>query len=505
MAQQRMAQAAEMLDEYYGDQPSSAPRSIEMDLAKLEFMLRSNPQGSSGDWLEAIQARGGSYARRRAEAMALSLLGRSNASTTPSIDPSIVAAQGQDYLRRGDPERAAELLAAAARAESKPDRAIERAAQAAAAFASVERYRDAAALLAEVAIAKPQADQAANAHLQAAILVATHDPQSLEQLESMLRQHLKQWPAAETSASARPWLQKLLTGQQRWIDAAEIATAIPVEKVTSELLDSIAAQWLAALRENRRLESSRLESSRLESSRLGDATEPSSLVSQRFLVAYEPLRSNGIAAERFPLLVALLVDRELIEQAGLSNDVAGSDPFATALLAYRRRGTETDALRSPPPQVVDDATLRLMLDGRANPVLRPSIARLLARWEGNQDGSIEHAERLLWLDQVDESTRVIKALIRAAPAALEVTRRGANLLQSSGKTSASEEAVRLWDQLAGGAPQGSELWHEAKLKGMAALRDSGDAAEAQRRAQYVLLTLPAMSDGLRRQYEGMAK
>ncbi len=78
MAQQRMGQAAARLDGYFGDQPTSAPRSIEMDLAKLEFMLRSDPVGRSGDWLEAIESRGGVYARRRAEAMALSLLGRSN-------------------------------------------------------------------------------------------------------------------------------------------------------------------------------------------------------------------------------------------------------------------------------------------------------------------------------------------------------------------------------------------------------------------------------------------
>ena len=135
-------------------------RSMEMDLAKLEFMLRSDPAAASGDWLEAIELRGGVYARRRAEAMALSMLGHSQSSTTPAIDPSIVAAQGQDYLRRGDPGRAAELLAAAAMAETNPDRAIERSAEAAAAFGLVQRHREAAARLAETAIQYPQAVQA---------------------------------------------------------------------------------------------------------------------------------------------------------------------------------------------------------------------------------------------------------------------------------------------------------------------------------------------------------
>ena len=484
VAQQRMGQAAARLDGFFGAQAISAPRSIEMDLARLEFLLRSDPASESGDWLEAIESRGGVYARRRAEAMALSLLGRSRSSSMPTIDPSIVAAQGQDYLRRGDPERAAELLAAAAKAETNPDRAIERAAEAAAAFGLSQKHDQASALLAETATANPQAKQAPAAHLQAALLVASNDPAAIQRVESMLRLHLRLWPRSETSFGARAWLLKLLTEQLRLVDAAEVATAIPVDQVTSERLDAIALRWQATLRA---------------------ATEGSSEVSKRFLDAYRPLLSDKLAAERFPLLVALLVDRDLLGQVSLSSDVVGLDPFASALLTYRQRGIDSEALQSPPPELIAVATERLMRDGRQNPVLRKSIARVLARWEGNDDRSLEHAERLLWDGRTEESIKVINELIRAQPADAGVTAQAAKLLTTIDNTAAMQEGIRLWDQLAGGAKQGTPLWHEAKLSAIAALRRVGSLAEAQRRARYVLLTLANLRDDYRRQYEALAK
>ena len=274
----------------------------------------------------------------------------------------------------------------------------------------VQKHREAAALLAETAIANPQAAQASAAHLQAALLVASHDPAAAERLESMLRLNLEQWPASETASAARAWLQKLLIREQRGVEAAEIATAVPVDQVTPEQLDAISAQWQATLQ---------------------DATETSPQISERFLKAYRPLLSNKLAAERFPLLVALLVDRDLLGQVSLPDDVVGMDPFAAALLEYRQRGAESEPLVSPPPGLIAVATERLMRDARQNPVLRQSSARLLARWEGNHDRSLEHAERLLWDGRTEESVKVINDMIRAQPAAAEVIDQAAKLLATT--------------------------------------------------------------------------
>lgn len=479
LAQQRMDSAGARLAQYYGGQPSRAPRSIEMDLARLEFLLRSQSKDQTGDWLQAIQARGGDYAKRRAEAMLLELLGRSESSMMPATDPSIVAAQGQDYLRRGDPGRAADLLSEAARAETDPDRSIRYAVEAAAAFSLVQRYQQAAAILAEIALARPEADQAAAAHLQAGVLVATHDPQSIEQLESMLRMNLKQWPTATTASSIQRWLQKILVGQKRFVDAAEIIADVPPDQLTVEQVDQIEAQWRATLTL---------------------ATEASSEISQRFLSSYQSILDNPSAANRFPLLVALLVDRTLLDQVDLTR-ASADDPFVSALLAFRRQGTRLDVLSSVPADLINDATVRLMRDGRDDPSLRRSIASLLEDWSENEEPSLGRAERLLWADKIDEAVDVLEQLIQDQTGGSETIIAAARLLENSGRSGAAQRAVELWDRLAAGTRAGTPLWHTAKLSGIRTLKRMGNQSESQRRAKYVLLTIPKLDESYRKQYQ----
>ncbi len=483
LAQQRYSSAAERLKSYYGDDPESAPRSIEMDLARFEFLLRSDSSRSSGDWLEVIQRRGGDYARRRAEAVALSLLGRSE-KPNETIDPAIVAAQGQDYLRRGDPQRAAELLAAAARAETNQDRAVSRAAEAAAAFGLVQRHQQAAAVLSEIAVANPDATQAAAAHLQAAVLIASHAPQQAEQLEAILRSNLKRWPDAETAAGARGWLQKILAAQERQMEAAEVASDISPDRIDAEALDGIEQQWRLVFR---------------------TAETRGAEVSRRFLEAFEPLLVNPDARSRFVLLAALLVDRGQLSEVKLDSASQSADPFAAALLEFRRSGSEAQPLQSPRPEIIDDATDRLMRDGRENPAQRPAIARVLEGWPGNDRPSLDRAERLLWLDRTRDAIDLVKQVIQADPGSADATRQSARLLQQSRDPLAIAEAIRLWDQLASGTPRGSSLWHEAKLAAISALRQSGKVEEARQRARYLLLTMPTMDEPTRSQYESLSK
>jgi tetratricopeptide (TPR) repeat protein len=471
------------LQSYYGDDPESAPRSIEMDLARFEFLLRADSGRGSGGWLDAIQRRGGDYARRRAEAVALSLLGRSE-KANDTIDPAIVAAQGQDYLRRGDPQRAAELLAAAARAETNQNRAVSRAAESAAAFGMAQRYQQAAAVLSEIAVANPEATQAAAAHLQAAVLIASHAPQQVEQLEAILRSNLKQWPDADTASGARRWLLKILSAQERQIEAAEVASDVSPDRIDAETLDGMEKQWRIVFR---------------------TAEDRSAEVSRRFLEAFEPLLVNPEARSRFVLLAALLVDRGQLSQLQLESSSQSSDPFAAALVEFRRRGSDAQPLKSPRPEIIEDATERLMRDGRENVAQRPSIARVLEGWPGNDQPSLDRAERLIWLGRTRDAIDLVKQWMQADPGSADVTRQSARLLQQSRDPLAIAEAIRLWDQLASGAPRGSKLWHEAKLAAISALRESGKVEEARRRARYLLLTMPTMDQATRDQYESLAE
>jgi hypothetical protein len=268
IAQGRTLQAAARLQAFYGDAPIDAEPSIEMDLARVEFLMRGEQSREFGDWLEIVEQRGGVFARRRAEAISLANIRRSNGPKL--VDPSIVAAQGQDWLRRGNPSRGGDLLAEAAKAETDPDRAIQRATQAAAALISAERKQGAADVLAAVSRSKPDGKSAAAAHLQAAVLVSSvPSSDALARIEKLLREHLTQWPLDPSASSARAWLIKLLNSKQQLLNAAIVASDLPVQAATTEQVDDAIRLWKRVFRES----------------------EPENLhtVSQRFIESFQPL------------------------------------------------------------------------------------------------------------------------------------------------------------------------------------------------------------------------
>lgn len=92
IARDRLNAAAETIEAYYGG-GNAAPKSVDMDLARLEFLL-ANQDPRVGKWIDQIERRNGVFARRRAEAIALSSLRSSG--TAKVVDASIIAAQGQD-------------------------------------------------------------------------------------------------------------------------------------------------------------------------------------------------------------------------------------------------------------------------------------------------------------------------------------------------------------------------------------------------------------------------
>ncbi len=74
VANEHIPKAQARLAAFYGDATETAPRSIEMDLARLDFLMRSDRGSEVGAWLDVIERRGGAYARRRAEAISLASL-----------------------------------------------------------------------------------------------------------------------------------------------------------------------------------------------------------------------------------------------------------------------------------------------------------------------------------------------------------------------------------------------------------------------------------------------
>ena len=486
IAQGRMTEAGHLLREFFGDVPESAPKALEMDLARLEFLLVTNASNGVGDWLDAIQRRGGAFARRRAEAVSLSYL-HSTGQSKATVDPSLVAALGQDLLRRGYPGRAGDWLAAAAVVETDPDRAMKGVAEAAAALVAAKRVDDAVDLLRDVSLAKPTAKQAAATHLQAAMLISRMDnsgADALARLEAILQKNLQRWPNSKNSTSVRTWLQNILQSQKRYLEAAQIVSRVEPATIDSGLSQMIADAWLLAL------EQSAADLDKANGKETTDA----------FQTAMASLLKNDMMRSRYRLISATQLDRKALTALNEQGpDLSSTDSFIDSLIAFRREGksiTET-----PPPELLTQVESRMMADARQNADCRSRVTTILERWTDSSDVSVESAERSLWKGDVEGAIDRLRTVREKSSNPQASTRQAATILGASPDKKAQQAGVQLWDKLASGLPQGSRQWHEAKLSAIKLMQQIGDDQEAYRRARFVLLTQSNIDEDLRRQYQ----
>ena len=502
IAQGQMEKAGKLLNDYFGDAPESAPNALSMDLARLEFLLVANVGRRVGDWLDVIQRRGGAYARRRADAVSLLHL-KSTGQSRASVDPSVVAAQGQDWLRRGDPSRAGDLLAAAAVAEPDPDRAMSRVAEAAAALLAAKRVNDAIDVMHDVALAKSAAEAASATHLQAAILLAkldSSDVANVKRLEAMLRVNLQKWPENSSAGAIRLWLKKILTSQQRYLEAAEVVSDVEPATIDRELSQSIASAWLLALNES----VLDVKDKNGVGNPAGAANAEWLKVTSAFQVVMKKLISNDAMRSRFRLVAALHLDRpEIADLKPLGLDVFSEDAFIDSLITFRQSGRIPTA--SPPEDRLPQIEKRLMADARADPLLRPRTLDVLVNWIGADTASMESAERALWNGDVKQAIELLNKVQKASKDPRRAIQQAATMLGATDNPKAQQAGVVLWDEFAGGLPQGEPVWHDAKLAAIRLLQRIGDQQEAYRRAKYILLTQGTIDDALRSQYQSVQK
>ena len=452
---------------------SSIPSSVELDLARLEYLIAAKDQGVGG-FLEEIEQRWGAYARRRAEAISLKRL-RADQSGA-AVNPSLVAAQGQDWLRRGNAERAAELLTAAARAEMNDDQSLQYTREAAAALTSIKRIADAARLLSAMAIERRRAKTAAATQFQAAFAYAsTGDAGLAQSVEQSLRDTIEYWPSSEAAEPARKWLVKLLTEQKRFAEAAVTAMA---NGTKADQFD-IYSLWRNAIQStddvSRRQIGKQLANSFQE--RLGDA------------------KSAGM----FRKLAAVLLDPDQL--VGLPPAGKAEEPFMEKLLDFRRSPGASKLVPNPNEAIVQDVRWRLMQDGRQDKRHRRAIASLIDSWNLGQLDSYDDAMRLVWSGDIESAIAMLRRMINRSESPGLTLRNAAQMLGESGENNAMTVAARMWEELASGTPKGSSQWHEAKLSAIDLLSSIQHSDEAARRAKYILLTSPPKDEQLRKRYE----
>ncbi|TWU58047.1 hypothetical protein [Rubripirellula reticaptiva] len=480
MASGRLREAGKTLDTFYGDDPDTAPFSVEMDLVRLKYLLANSAANDATTdtsvvvrWIETIGRRNGAYATRRAEAISLSRL--QSGGVVRDVDAALVAAQGRDWLRRGDAARAAELLAAAAAADADPDRAIRHAVEAAAAWSSLEDFESAAAILASTTFGHPSGSDAARIHLQSILLHAKAGNGQVagnrDTLKSLLRNHLQRWPKSSTASGATEWLVKILTAEGDLVAAAEAGSS--------------AEAWQAAY--------------------LASAPRESAKFQSRLQKASRSLAADSASYSVYAQTVATIADRDQLPKS-LESD---SDGFFTAVIQARRTGVIDPSLPTPPSGLsavaVDALRKRMMADGRESPSLRKSIAAWLDRWSGDADDPIGSAERRLWSGMPDEAIRIIETFLAQSPKAIDRVERAAVMLSQSSDRRAQEVAVEYFDSIAAGVAQASVPWHEAKISAIELLRRMNRMEESSRRAQYILLTVQEIDAPTKRRYQELAK
>lgn len=493
------SEANRICESFYGSPNSTSgqetPPSLEMDFAKLDVLLSDAGADSEiATWLDFIQGRGGAFARRRAEAIAIRELRRGASSMAgPSgrqINPSLIAAQGEDWLRRDDPSRAATLLREAALAEPQAEIAFGYAIKSAASATAAADFGEAISVLRDTARKHPAAEEAAGLMMQAALLASkpfrpVDDPKSrLGLLEELLREMSQTWPASEIAVQANAWLCRILSQTDRQEEAARASLELLTLGQRTDLLEPTATHWFGYVTEL-------------------DPTAATTQLTSLAAALHELAEENDQFEEPIRRVSVWLFDRDQLTERSSSLDAQGkASEFLKQLARFRFTGQGTIETAGVAAPILERSRWRLQRDATLEASLQRPVGVVLAEWPDSSEWQKAMAQ--LWSAQDDISIARIKRLALAGNGKSQSLRRGMELLAASQSASAKRNAVELSDRLAGTMPIASPNWYSVKLQAIGWLSSSGQLDESQKRARYVLLLHPPVDAGLRMQFERAA-
>ncbi|MEL6109647.1 MAG: hypothetical protein AAFU85_26865, partial [Planctomycetota bacterium] len=485
-----IAAAKKLAAEFYGDTIDRAPRSSEMDFARLRILLRETDNGNAvAQWLDAIESRGDAFARRRAEAIAISTMGQASPRPTKmpsaSTNPVIVAARGEDLTRRGDLAGGAALLRAAALAERSPDRAIVFATKSAAASLA---NKDAVAtidVLHSVAMNHFASPQASGLSYAAADHAAKQtDPSVLAELKdrsldvrSLLQEIYVTWPNGGIyGRRANEWLCEIHTKSGDLKSAAYAAAEFLLLEEQPTAFDRTTTAWFAWV----------------NSLEIENATN-------ELKVFQESLRE---LFEARPQLQPQIRETAvwLLDQP---NSLIGLDPtnmedrFLRNLSLLRMGESSRLDASGIESDMQKRARWRLVRDGILEPKKQPLLGPTLRGWPQADQWLSARGE--LWVE-VNEKT-IANVVLLGLDRKPGRTERAIDLLLETKSDEAIRAAITLADRLVSRFSIGEERWHEWKLKAIAWLHQTGQSAEATKRARYILLTNPPKDPDVKARYE----
>jgi len=492
--------AKQFLDRHYGEQPATAPAAPELDIARLRYLIQislrdaddktaidPNQQRQIGQWIETVGRRGGDFALRRAQTVAVELLG---ALASRSNDSRIVIAEAAAKMRAGDIVDAANLLADAARTTADDESAQQLAITGAAAYSKAQQDRLAAQLLYEIADKHPNSVRSSDLMLQAAVIIARLGDSA--HVDSWLQQIIDRWPKSPSADRARQWQVA------RWVAAGKLVQAAiavtPTRTDGSEAPGTIAAQWAEATeRWLAALVALELFDDEFQLNR-----QSREVIDQALQAGLQQPSPESV---RFQMTIATLFgDGPHLQSARFLNQRVGGDGFIDWLYSVRSGRLRSDeivnvaVINHTLPYIRSAAAKRLVADGRRDASRQSSLASpILALTPDTPATDPAHGQALIWRGDWQNAEVILDQWIGNQPpgekrlrSALWTARALVEASSPQAKTRGLQRYLLLGDNLATDDP----LWHTAKLATISALIQTGDPAQAKRLAQYVLLTRP---------------
>lgn len=544
-------QAAEtILQNFYRDNPTQAPKSLEMDLVRLKWLLQSSTGKEAtaiAAWVEAIATRHGAYARRLAESR---MLRQVDVDRAPE-NLTILLAQASQMLRSGDKQSmvaAAELYRRAAQlAKNQGDDAqgFHWGVAAGTALIQVDQIERGSTWMAEAAIAFPREPKAAEIHLESIRQLAVHldsilkdaaakgEPAEnreaeqivlLENIERLLLEQIRIWPEAKTSRTSQLWLMQIYEASSRFAESANVALQLPLDiEEWPSMAERSAKLWLQGMLV------SESDTEREELALRGAEKFREAIEGLSALPASESATSPQAVAASLAayanLLIALGAERESIAQLTIpfpeEQNVPAAQDFAADLIRVRVAGINPEVVALQIPQQLNStvvgtlATERLYVDGKqyANDRKRlaGAVLRLVeASGSSTMDGWSEStrariAEIYVWNGDWQTANKILDSLIDQAKQPGPWLQQAARILAEANDPQARVTAIAHWNKFAGRITKGTPAWYEAKLATIEILQASGQIKEAQQMAQYILLTQPPQDVAVKKQFTQAAQ
>lgn len=538
LAQQNPAEAEQWLSQRYGESPADVVAPVDLDLARLRWLLHTRNDQSS-DWIEAIRVRGGEFAYRRALAIAIEMLGPEAARLGNS---ALVIAESAQMLRSGNATAAAQTLAIAAADAADATAARELSIAAAAALVHTGQFRQAAELLHTTATKFDQSTTAAELQLQAAVILERQPEKTADDatcIDQWLQELLQRWPQQPPVGPARQWLADRIAQRGQAVQAAIAATPQSGSAATEADWDHALQRWIAAL---------------VPIDWLDDDHQPSEPFVQAAVAAIQSVGQPSTPGGRrcYSVLISLLGNQQAISndaalEEGLPTDAADSadpssaDPSSGAptsgdlesessddaadqqqrrhddqlvrwLIAARKNLIDVQPPAQPQaatPQLRQLAARRLIADALGNSHARPAVAAaILPLTEDLQTLDTCYGQALIWSERFSHAAEALELWAAGQhtqqqhrQARLQAARMLADSDSADAKRLALGQLTALADQLTPGEP----LWHRTKLATAQTMSRLGQTQEAKQLAGYLLITRPPTDPAVLRALEQLAR